>query len=315
MADITFPLYKDKASGHFLVLPIFINKARDLNPLILRAAIIGHPTRDITLWQGFDRNANWTHDLNFNEFRFWQQIGYRHNFKHKKFDRLGVHARIRVEERVLEGIGTLIRVRFRVGATLGLGKTKRWYLSAMDELLLHANEIPGREKGFSENRPFLGVGRRITPNIALEVGWQPSLINSADGKPDIFRQYLVTYLTVRIPYSSIHSKLFPDAKPKAKEQTAYDPNLRPLDPSLAELSASCDFHQSSFNNILDPDDSSYFAPIYAANGTEAEYPLMVTDKYHLLASLNQSFQQRDDFTVKDEAPAFDDIPEPFNGAD
>jgi Protein of unknown function (DUF2490) len=215
MVDITFPLYKDKVSGYIFALPIVIDAddEMNLNPLVLRGAVIAHPTKNISLWVGYDRNANLTHRIDFNEHRIWQQISHRHNFKN--FDRLTFNQRFRVEERFLEDIGTAIRLRYRAGAMLGLGKTKRWYLVGNNEILFYVNETPGREAGFSENRPFVGVGRKITPNVSFEVGWQPSLINSAGTKHDILRNYIVTYLSIRIPYKA-------PKKPKTKDNPSLN---------------------------------------------------------------------------------------------
>lgn len=202
MIDLTFPLYKDKLSGYGLVLPVVIDadNQMNINPLILRGAIIASPTKNTSLWFAYDRASNWSHKVDFTEHRPWQQISQKHTFK--KLDRLTINHRFRVEERIFEHTGTAIRLRYRAGATVGLGKTRRWYLVGNDEVLFYANKTKGREAGFSENRAFIGIGRKLTPNVSLEVGWQPSLINSAAGKSDIFRNYILTYLSIRIPYKS-----------------------------------------------------------------------------------------------------------------
>ena len=207
-AEITFPVYKDKVSGYFFTSPIVIDadNKMDVNPLILRSAIIANPTPNTRVWLGYDRNADLTSKADFKEHRIWQQVTQKHTFK--KYDRLTVNHRFRAEERILENIGTAIRLRYRAGATLGLGKTRKWYLVANDEILFYANQTTGRDAGFSENRTFLGIGRKLTPNISLEFGWQPSLINSSGAKHDIFRNYIVTAVSIKIPYKKAIKKPF-----------------------------------------------------------------------------------------------------------
>jgi hypothetical protein len=213
MFDINFPIYKDKVSGYFFVLPLLINNARDVNPLQLRTALIFNPKKNLTLWSGYDRSANLSQKINFNENRFWQQVGYTYNFK--RLDRLSVKQRLRVEERLIENSDTSIRIRYRVGANFDIGEKRLWYLIAQNEILLNANKTIGREAGFSENRTFVGVGRRITPNFSVEVGYQPALINSAGQRNDILRHYFLTYVTIKIPYKSPKAKT-PNKESKAK---------------------------------------------------------------------------------------------------
>ncbi|MDX1920522.1 MAG: hypothetical protein SFU25_07315 [Candidatus Caenarcaniphilales bacterium] len=64
-------------------------------------------------------------------------------------------------------------------------------------MLFYANEIKAREASFAESGSFAGIGRKLTPNVSLEVAWQPSLINSVKDKDEIFRNYIVSYLSIR----------------------------------------------------------------------------------------------------------------------
>ncbi len=227
MFDVTFPLYKDKVSGYFFTLPIFINNARDLNPFIFRTAVIANPTKNLSLWLGYDRNANMTHKVLFNENRVWQQASWRHNFKN--FDRLTVNGRFRVEERMFDVGGTSVRLRFRPGATFGLGKTRRWYLIANNEVLFYANNKKAREGGFAENRLFVGVGRKINPYVSVEAGYMPSLINSPGKKDDILRHYLVTYVSFRVPYKA------PKLKAQSAVQKAPEATQIKLEPTQSSV--------------------------------------------------------------------------------
>ena len=127
---------------------------------------------------------------------------------------------------MFEHIGTAVRLRYRAGATFGLGDTRRWYLVGNDEILFYANKTKGRDAGFSENRTFVGIGRKLTPNISLEAGWQPCLINSAGKKGDILRHYLVTYLTMKIPYKP--------AKPAPVKKVASLPKDETIIPNIVE---------------------------------------------------------------------------------
>jgi hypothetical protein len=213
MPEVTFPIYKDKVSGYFMALPIFINNLHDMNPLVLRSGILIHPTKKLTLSTGYDRNSDWTHEVKFNENRFWQQIAYSQNFKNVK--RLKLSHRFRAEERRFDHIGTSVRLRYRAKATYDLGRNKKWYLAASNEILMNANTIKGRKSGFSEDRVFIGIGRRINKYITAEIGYQPALINVVEGKKDIIRHSILTYMSIKIPYK-------PRTVIKAKEDLSFE---------------------------------------------------------------------------------------------
>lgn len=239
--DLTFPLYKEKFSGYLMTLPITVNKSRDLNPLILRTGVIYNPTKKLSFGILFDRNGNFTKNANFNEYRITEQVSYKHTFKY--LDRLSISARLRIKERMFEGLGTLIQPTLTLRTTFALGKNKKWYLAASNEFLWNLNKIPGREVGFAENRPFLGVGRKITPSISFEMGWQPSLINSVQGKDDIFRSYIASYLSIRIPYQA--AKL----RQKVTLPIQTNASIKPLNENLETLESNSGTVTGANNNV------------------------------------------------------------------
>jgi hypothetical protein len=195
----TFPIYKDKVSGYLCALPIFVNDMRDLNPLILRGAVKVNPTEKLSLWAGYDQNSDWTGGKpQFNEHRLWQQVSY--SKKLKEYNRLAFNHRFRVEERMFDDGDVAIRLRYQLRSTYSLGKNKKWYGAVSNEALFYANNTPGRNAGFSEDRIYAGIGRKMNDYLTLEIGYQLGMLNRPTNKPDIFRHAVFTSVSFTIPY-------------------------------------------------------------------------------------------------------------------
>jgi hypothetical protein len=196
VASLEFPLYKDKVSGYAYLQPTLTNNLQDLSPVVFRGALVYSLKPNLDLWAGYDRHYSFGDKVTFLENRPWQQVTYNHKYKKTTLDH-----RLRLEERFLEGVNDpLLRTRYRLRLTHDVGKNKKWYLAASNELHINLNTVnQTRRAGFSEDRIYAGVGRRLNAWLNLEGGYQLSFINFINTN-NLLRHALVTNLSISIPY-------------------------------------------------------------------------------------------------------------------
>jgi hypothetical protein len=54
----------------------------------------------------------------------------------------------------------------------------------------------GPERGFAQNRLFIGLGKRINSYARIEVGYMNQYRNSKEPKPDVINHALVTQISL-----------------------------------------------------------------------------------------------------------------------
>lgn len=148
---------------------------------IIRPGVGWTVSENSTLWAGYGWiNTSPGSRPAFDEHRLWQQWTWGEAVEEWKF----AH-RSRFEQRWLEtgdDVGLRYRALFR--AQHDLPQFPRLSLVAWDELFYHLNDTDwGATSGFDQNRAFLGLGYKPTPNTPwrLEVGYLNQTIEVAAG--------------------------------------------------------------------------------------------------------------------------------------
>lgn len=161
----------------------FLDDAGGFSQLLLRPGL-GYAVRDNhTLWYGYAyiRTDSVSPGDGFDEHRMWQQWMYTPSVDDWSF----VH-RSRLEQRWVE-TGRDVGHRFRqfARAQYRLTDTPQWSLIAWDEAFFHLTDTDwGARAGFDQNRAFLGVGFKPTPEarFRFEVGYLNQFIYRRGGE-------------------------------------------------------------------------------------------------------------------------------------
>ena len=111
----------------------------------------------------------------FNERRLWQQLLWSDQFA------LGsISSRSRLEERVAPRLGDDTGMRFRqmFKVSIPLPSAPVYSLVMSDEYWVNLNNANwGPQRGFDQNRAFVGLGYNLTKEIKSEVGYMNQYIN------------------------------------------------------------------------------------------------------------------------------------------
>lgn len=136
-------------------------------------------TDKVTLWSGYA----WIHTESgsappFEEHRAWEQVTWTH-----KFDPTTLDLRSRLEQRFVEtGDDTGMRFRQMVAVRRPIGFAPQFTLVGWDEVFFHLNDTDwGATSGFDQNRAFLGLGWRPSPEHTwrIEAGYLNQFIDRA----------------------------------------------------------------------------------------------------------------------------------------
>lgn len=194
--SVQAPLYKDKLSVYGYWQPTITQNIKELTPWVFRGALIYTPRKNLNLWLGYDQHYSFDSVDQLIEQRAWQQITY-----DQKIKKLQVNHRIRLEDRFLKREKQpAFRLRLRNRATYPIGKNKKWYIASNNELLLNlTSSSPNRRAGFSEDRIFIGLGRKLNKYVNLEGGYQASFVNFGINS-NLIRHSFVTNLSINLPY-------------------------------------------------------------------------------------------------------------------
>jgi hypothetical protein len=143
---------------------------------------VGYKLTDkLTVWSGYA----WIHtnpepSPEFDEHRIWEQVTWTH-----KFDPTTLDLRSRLEQRLVEtGDDTGMRFRQMVALRRPIGFAPQFTWVAWDEAFFHLNDTDwGAREGFDQNRAFLGVGWKPSPEHTwrLEVGYLNQYIDRSAG--------------------------------------------------------------------------------------------------------------------------------------
>lgn len=156
--------------------PRWREEGETFDQVLIRPAVLYDFNKQTSAWLGY---ANVITDpagrKSFEEHRIWQQI--LHNFS--PIGEIKIQSRTRLEQRFIENshkTGHKIRQILRVTAPSGI--SPRLLLVAYDEYFLNLNDTDyGAERGFDQNRAFVGVNWALDNQMKLEVGYLNQYVN------------------------------------------------------------------------------------------------------------------------------------------
>lgn len=160
------------------VQPRWREEGSNFDQLLIRPAVLYDLNKQTSVWLGY---ANVITDpanrSSFEEHRVWQQL--LHNFQ--PIGGLTIQSRTRLEQRFIENsnkTGHKIRQMIRLTAPSGISPKLLWV--AYDEYFLNLNDTDyGAERGFDQNRAFVGVNWTLDQQLKLEVGYLNQYINGS----------------------------------------------------------------------------------------------------------------------------------------
>ena len=174
-----FPLYNrfsltDKLHGWFEVNPRFGDDMSEIHQLLIRPALGYRFSPNISLWQGYAWVTNYEPRFS-DEHRLYQQLSYR-----RGLTLLNLSTRTRMEERFIRNArGVALRGRQFIRGNIPLDERKLWAFVVYDEVFVGFNTIRGGPRvGFDQNRIFVGVNRKISPQLNVDIGYQNQIINN-----------------------------------------------------------------------------------------------------------------------------------------
>jgi hypothetical protein len=161
--------------GYMEVNPRFGGDVSELNQLLLRPAIGYKLTDHLSIWQGYAWIGNYQPRF-ADEHRVFQQLVYS-----RKFPSVKILSRSRLEERIIDNAdGTAVRVRTLLRADFPLPDLPDWAIVVFDEVFVNLNTVGrGPEGGLDQNRFFLGLNRRFTEQVNMDLGYQMQAQNNS----------------------------------------------------------------------------------------------------------------------------------------
>ncbi len=142
----------------------FADQLSDFNTNLLRSAL-GHnlPARlkNFSVWQGYDWFSYYGDNVT-HEHRLWQQV-----LHQKQIKKLTLINRTRLEERILEGQGEMVRLRHLMRADYRIKKKLRLISGAEVFVNLNSNQVI--DEVLDQNRLLTGFGYDFNSNIALDL--------------------------------------------------------------------------------------------------------------------------------------------------
>lgn len=116
-------------------------------------------------------------DLSIGESRIYQEAILR-----QKVYRVGLMHRFRYEQRWVDSSPFRTRFRYAIFVNVPLNSKElnekgSWYIQVYDEIFINGETLDGLVEYFDRNRIYLGLGRRINPKLALQVGFMEQKTN------------------------------------------------------------------------------------------------------------------------------------------
>ena len=156
--------------------------------IILRSALgLSLPVPGLSVWLGYAWIPVWAWGaddptVKLNESRLYQQLLYSTALGPVK-----LVSRTRLEQRLLASAsGTSHRVRTLLRGAFPLEAGGTFSLTLWDEVFFHLNTVEGGpQAGFDQNRAFVGVSWRVSPHVALEVGYLNDFIRQPKAPADV----------------------------------------------------------------------------------------------------------------------------------
>lgn len=156
--------------------PRWRQEGEHFDQVLVRPAVSYALSEQASVWLGYAYVV--THPAGkpaFEENRFWQQFLYNFSTIHS----LNIQSRTRYEQRFIENsvdTGYKLRQMFRFTLPSGLSPQLQWVL--YDEYFVNLNDTDfGTQKGFDQNRAFIGGNWAFNPNAKLEIGYLNQYVN------------------------------------------------------------------------------------------------------------------------------------------
>lgn len=161
--------------------------------VLMRSALGLELTEGLSIWAGFAWVPTWAYDAPspaLNEGRLFQQLVYADSAGPLKLT-----SRTRFEQRRLASAEALsLRARTLLRGALPLDDAEQWSGILWDEVFFHLNSVEGGPTaGFDQNRAFLGVGRKLSKNLTVEVGYLNNFIRRPASASDRMIHALYTF--------------------------------------------------------------------------------------------------------------------------
>ncbi|MCA9473374.1 MAG: DUF2490 domain-containing protein [Nitrospirales bacterium] len=180
--QLWFPIYNrvhlpNSFLGWIEVNPRFGHNISEIDQLLLRPALGYQISPSFSIWQGYAWVTNYEPRF-LDEHRLYQQLSFR-----QAWTGFRMSSRTRFEERFIrDARGTALRAREMIRGDIPFGASTGWGLVIYDEIFVNLNTLQGGPKsGFDQNRVFIGVSRRWTNFLSMDVGYQNQAINRRRG--------------------------------------------------------------------------------------------------------------------------------------
>jgi|GEM_PF-256269 len=187
--------------------------------LLVRPALGFQVTKGWSVWQGYGWAPTFQPQYR-NEQQIWEQALYQHRFKHFAFSN-----RSRLELRWIQNTSGEMGVRFRnqLRVMVPFGKT-RWGLVAFDEPFFNLNSVNnGPRAGFNQNWAFIGIERRLTNSMNLDVGYLNNYVRNFRPVPDRINNVIFVSLNVNMPGTGFDLNPSHRSGPAAKSKSSMMP--------------------------------------------------------------------------------------------
>jgi len=155
-----------------------VDRAGTYEQSLLNAGIGTIIKPQLQIWLGqtyanYSDNNNVAEDVQnvvTNEYRIWEQLSWRRPFSD------GFASRIRLEQRrAFQSSEWAVRLRERAYWTIPLNE--RFSIALNDEIFLNLKSVPWVSTStFDQNRLFVGIYYKLTPNIGLNVSYMNQYI-------------------------------------------------------------------------------------------------------------------------------------------
>ena len=168
--------------GTFEVQPRVATEPSDFNSILLRPYVDYDINRNLQVGAGYAWVPLFTKKGFIDEQRPFQEATVQ--LERGKFKLIN---RFRLEERFFDVFGFSLRLRHRIMGFYPIDKEGRWSLVAWNELFINLND-PGKgpKGGFDQDRFYLGVSRKVSDRITVNLGYQPVFV---DRRQPIVDQY------------------------------------------------------------------------------------------------------------------------------
>lgn len=177
----------DHWRGFLELQPRVISDSSKLGVVIVRPAIGYSFNNNLSVWGGYLMQANAVKDSPHHydvENRVWQGLTWKDNL----YPNWNYEIRNRLEQRFLPHNGDVsVRWRTRFRTEYTFVNFTPWSLIASEEFFVNLNDNPNDSQlqaGMNQNRAYVGVGYRFSPQIQVESGYLNQHVFAYSGKPD-----------------------------------------------------------------------------------------------------------------------------------